>query len=431
MIRIELSGEIEEKHIQYFKSNIIPKLIDSRRRSYIHDTYKAANMVKKDCFLFKKKFIKQHNYFIGFVKNKYKIFAAGKPSELKKLKDQIYKLFPLVISLIKSGYKNNKDQMYGEYLYNLFGYEDFKVKDLYYYIKKKAQENSKKNKYCKEVRYEMVRLLNFNYPNLNKEINNRLSPRGKELSANEFEKEFRKLSGINITMDNFKQIDIFKEEWNDYAFIMETGIRVCPYCNRQYITPVFSDNGKMRADIDHFLSKSKHPYFSMSLYNLVPVCKSCNQSLKGAKEFEFDDINPYEYNLNDYFTFRADALTNEILIDGIHVKTKEITKHLNTFKIEPLYNYHQNQIDELIKKRIAYPESYIEKLYNDNKDYFNDVSEVKQLIIGYINDKSKLNDEAFLKLRRDVADQLGFLNSKIDDVQIEKLKIILNKRRRK
>lgn len=41
---------------------------------------------------------------------------------------------------------------------------------------------------------------------------------------------------------------------------------------------------------------------------------------------------------------------------------------------------------------------------NENKDYFNNANDLKQLIIGYIEDISILNDEAFLKLRRDIAE---------------------------
>ncbi|NRT72415.1 HNH endonuclease domain-containing protein [Clostridium beijerinckii] len=428
MVIIKLSKEIENKHENYFKDKILPKLIDSKLKKHNYKVKKEeAHRIHMDVNILHKVFRTQHNGFIDFIENNYIDFAIGKPKTLKDLHEQIKKSFPIIYEMLKESSSSEKEDSYNNYLYNLFGYEKFKVKDLYYYVKKMAEEATGKDRYCKEVREKIVEILKSNYPKLKHEINNRLMINQRKLSADEFAEEFKKLTDINITMDNFNEIDIFGTEWSDYAFVMESGLRVCPYCNRQYITPVFSDSGKMRADLDHFLPKSRYPYFSMSLYNLIPVCKSCNQSLKGSKESGFNDINPYEDNLDDYFTFKADVFTSEISIEKVKGKTKDISLHTDKFKIEPLYNYHRNQVDELIRKRIAYPDKYIKKLFDDNRDYFKDENEIKQLLIGYIHDKSKLNDEAFLKLRRDIAEQLGFINGKQDDMLIEQLKKIITK----
>jgi len=40
---------------------------------------------------------------------------------------------------------------------------------------------------------------------------------------------------------------------------------LCPYCGREQAT-----------DLDHFLPKSNYPEFSILAWNLVPVCKTCN-----------------------------------------------------------------------------------------------------------------------------------------------------------
>lgn len=426
MIKIELSKEIEQKHEKHFKDNILKNLIESKSKPYKHDPIVEAKKINMCSKVFQRKFRKQHNYFIGYIKNNYTDFAISKPAKLEELENNIQRLFPIVYKLINVKSVDSKEHSYNKYMYKLFGYEDFKVKELLYYLKKKANKTSGGKITRKEVRKIIIKILISNYPRVKEEINNQLAPVGAIISTKEFEENFKKLQRINITMDNFKQMDIFDDEWSDYSFIMESAIRVCPYCNRQYITPVYSDNGKMRADIDHFLPKSKYPYFSMSLYNLIPVCKSCNQSLKRDKEFGFDSINPYVENLNDYFKFKADTIKNEIEIVE-QGKPEIIRYHIETFKIEALYNYHKNQMQELVRKRVAYPDSYINKLYKDNEDYFHDENEVKQLIIGYIEDKSRLNDEAFLKLRRDIAEQLGFINSKQDDSQIEELKRALVK----
>jgi len=423
MRKIELSSETEKKHMEYFKEQILPNLIASQSKPYKYTTMEIR-LLKMEPSIFTKKFLKEQFDFVDFVKNKYKVFAIGRQCELKKLHIAIEVNFPLITKMIRLNDPCLTDS-YKDHLNRLFGYEKFKVKDMYHYIKQRAQLNVGQQRYSEKVHKEMVSILKANYPEKTKDIIDLLMPSGGPLTTDKCKNAFRQLHLCDITMDNFRQHEIFGKEWNDYAFVMESGLRVCPYCNRQYITPIYSDHGKMRADLDHFLPKSKLPYFSMSLYNLVPVCKSCNQSLKRDHEFSFDSISPYEDHISEYFRFKANVRTHEITLK-IHASTPAIMQHIDIFKIESLYNYHRNHVEELIKKRIAYPDEYIQWLYEENRAYFNSVHEVKQLIIGFIDDKSKLNEEAFLKLRRDLAEQLGFLSIR-NDFRIAQLKKIIEK----
>ncbi|MEM5682767.1 hypothetical protein AAHB64_01575 [Bacillus toyonensis] len=93
---------------------------------------------------------------------------------------------------------------------------------------------------------------------------------------------------------------------------MDLGIKSCPYCNRQYITPMYSENGKVRADLDHFYNKAKYPYFSISIFNLVPSCKFCNSSLKGTEDFEYNtNLSPYEDGFGDRLKFSFEVKSYE------------------------------------------------------------------------------------------------------------------------
>lgn len=425
MRKIKLSNETKTKHINYFKKNILNNLYRSQLDGYKY-TSKEIKLCKVDSTIFDNKFNKQHYFFVRFVKNRYKVFAAGNMGDLSSLYQEIREQFPLIMKMIEIK-DSSLDKSYRDYLYKIFGYEDFKVKSLYYYIKQIALEKLGRYKYSSSVFLEIQKILEENFPDKILEISKVLNYKNRPLTNLECEKAFKNLKNCNITMDNFKRKKIFGEDWNDYTFIMESGIRVCPYCNRQYITPIYSDRGKMRADIDHFLPKSKYPFFSMSLYNLVPVCKSCNQSLKRDIEFTFKSINPYEDSLDEYFTFYGDTQTNEItIVYNNKIYQEHINMHIDTFKIEALYNYHQNQVEEMVKKRVAYPDEYIKKLYEQNRLYFRDELEVKQVIIGFIDDKRRMNDEAFLKLRRDIAVQLGFMNNhKLSKEEIERLRRII------
>lgn len=406
MRRIQLSPQAEDKHVQYYLDVIKPALTEER----IHPAYiptsailrelKAKLKLKWNKYQIRSEFALEHDLFLQYVETNYRTFATGKLKDLENLDTEIQQDFPFVYEMIRL-----KDRSYSEHLNKLFGYSRFKVRGFFYYIKKKALEKTGMDRYSPKAQSRIVNILVANYPKLRQEIIQHLGQG--PLNAAECEKEFQKLKQLNISMDNFRQLDIFREEWNDYHFVMESGIRVCPYCNRQYITPILSDNGKMRADIDHFLPKSEYPYFSMSLYNLVPVCKSCNQALKGDRKFTFANISPYEEHISDHFKFEADVQTYEV--STITNGNGAAEQHLDIFKLEPLYNYHRNQVEELVKKRIAYPDDYIHDLYEKNKAYFNSELEIKQIIVGYLDDESRLNDEAFLKFRRDLAEQLGFL----------------------
>lgn len=236
-----------------------------------------------------------------------------------------------------------------------------------------------------------------------------------------------------ITYENYDKAKTrFKKQWSPYHFVLSGKLRVCPYCNRQYITPLYKHsskqgNVKLRADLDHFFPKEKYPYFSMSLYNLVPSCKFCNSSLKGTKEFHIDDIHPYEENFGDYFKFYLDTIKEKekLKITVEKENNSRMNRYFEIFPIEDLYQYHENQAFELVDKRIIYSDSYIKELYEKNKDMFCSEEHIKSLIIGYIPDKKNLNDEVLGKFRRDICEQLGFVEPKETDKNIiNKLKEI-------
>ncbi|MEH7419382.1 HNH endonuclease signature motif containing protein [Neobacillus drentensis] len=72
------------------------------------------------------------------------------------------------------------------------------------------------------------------------------------------------------------------------------GIKVCPYCNRNYINNVPTQKKvKRTSELDHFFSKDKYPFLAMSFFNLVPVCPSCN-----LLKHKFDvSASPYDFRI--------------------------------------------------------------------------------------------------------------------------------------
>ncbi|MFM9745842.1 hypothetical protein ACKI2C_50665, partial [Streptomyces brasiliscabiei] len=67
-------------------------------------------------------------------------------------------------------------------------------------------------------------------------------------------------------------------QWSRHKFITSLGVKVCPYCNRQYITSYESeaDDMKTTADADHYYPKVEYPILQMNIFNLIPSCGVCN-----------------------------------------------------------------------------------------------------------------------------------------------------------
>ncbi|WP_386686441.1 HNH endonuclease [Lonepinella sp. MS14437] len=84
----------------------------------------------------------------------------------------------------------------------------------------------------------------------------------------------------------------------------------CPYCGG-----IGEPN-----ELDHFLPKSKFAYYAIFPYNLVPVCKDCNQKYK--KEFYPIEKNKqliHPYLDNDCF-FNEQWLSAEYMLNGGDIK---------------------------------------------------------------------------------------------------------------
>jgi len=92
----------------------------------------------------------------------------------------------------------------------------------------------------------------------------------------------------------------------------------CPYCGDKPVELVgitSTDDeehpAKALLDLDHFFSKSEFPYFSISLFNLIPCCHTCNSTYKLTKEFGLDThIHPYAECFDENFLFSIERTPN-------------------------------------------------------------------------------------------------------------------------
>ncbi|MFL0533165.1 hypothetical protein ACH0CF_22960 [Bacillus bombysepticus] len=223
--------------------------------------------------------------------------------------------------------------------------------------------------------------------------------------------------------DSFCRADNIKV-WCAYQLLDKINIQVCPYCNRQYITTLYTDRGKTRAQLDHFFDKATYPYLGISLYNLVPSCSVCNSSLKGQKKFFVNTyIHPYLDSFGDKYSFTFELTDNiESLItkEGkINIGFRSNTKDTNfekkarnntkVFLLNQLYNEHSAIVKETLQKHIWYSDDYANSLLKSYPGIFNNKEEIRRMVFNSELEGDDFNQRPFSKLITDIAKELQIL----------------------
>jgi hypothetical protein len=218
--------------------------------------------------------------------------------------------------------------------------------------------------------------------------------------------------------------------WTPYDLAREYDLKVCPYCNRQYTSTVWKEKGEgvIRPDFDHFFNQLKHPVLSLSFYNLIPSCSSCNSRLKGKEEFSlgthmhplfegFDDDErfSYDYTKTDG---RLGEIENSVRIKWREPKTlisderrQKIVKHQKVFSIEAIYQEHRDIVSELIAKAKNYPPVLFDELRAVFGLKFTK-SDVARLFLGNYVGLEQLEKRPLAKLTRDICLELELIDSK-------------------
>jgi hypothetical protein len=201
----------------------------------------------------------------------------------------------------------------------------------------------------------------------------------------------------------------------------------CPYCNEQ-VTQVIEEINDLTGEperlallqLDHFYPQSRHPYLSVSFFNLIPGCSPCNALLKLEKKFDIDShFNPFEKRLDDYFKFQLDTillssetdvnisyankipyLDNALVDFRIKSRYENIAHKKVVFKLVKTFKNHSPKINRSISQQIV-------GLFTINE------SKTKVLLDDYnvpLN-RNQINHVQLGKLKRDIVIQMGVLNN--------------------
>lgn len=198
-----------------------------------------------------------------------------------------------------------------------------------------------------------------------------------------------------------------KHVWNRHRYVVATKVKVCPYCNRQYITSYESKDGteKTTADVDHYYPQSAYPYLQMNIYNMIPSCNICNSKAKGPKDERH--LNPYKDS--------SDSLLFEVLLDNIDMMYSSEIERIavnsrgnpkaiasnEVFKLDEIYQAHIEDVKRLffhIKEYEAFKEDYYMKTMGL------DMGNIFSLWFDFLNDSPL--EKPLVKLKRDVFKQL-------------------------
>lgn len=207
-------------------------------------------------------------------------------------------------------------------------------------------------------------------------------------------------------------------------------LKVCPYCNRNYISHLQGKNEKriIGPTFDHYFDKGKNPYLALSFYNLIPSCSVCNSNLKNQKEFALDKhLHPYLHDPNDDYTFDfnldllgtsndskivfrpiVDVLVPENSEEFTRLKgdDKKDSGSFNVFKLKEIYETHYDTVDEIYKKFDKNSPHYIRSIATHLRDMGVPEKEFYRYHFGNYYEKENFHKRPLAKLTKDIYEKM-------------------------
>lgn len=167
------------------------------------------------------------------------------------------------------------------------------------------------------------------------------------------------------------------------------GIKVCPYCNKNYINNIYysGDKVKRTCQIDHFHSKDSYPFLAISFFNLIPCCSTCNH-IKSNAVIEYSPYNSYftasEIGKFEFLITSIDFLSDIKFIDIRFDSIPIFKNNLSTFKLEEQYKFHKDIVQQIFKKRLMYDQFKLKELVSEFNGLFNNEEELINLLYGNV-----------------------------------------------
>ena len=174
--------------------------------------------------------------------------------------------------------------------------------------------------------------------------------------------------------------------------------------------------------LDHIVDKGDFPLFSLSIYNFVPSCFSCNSKFKKvrklfqnkndvllsptSKYFSFNEDVKFIFKLVNCIKNIDDIKSHEDFILELVYRNPIYRKYINTFKLDGRYKFHKNSVFDLISLSQTYSPSRIIEI---SELVGKTTTEVKKDIFGEEIYESNLEKKPLSKLKKDIAQILNLI----------------------
>lgn len=196
-------------------------------------------------------------------------------------------------------------------------------------------------------------------------------------------------------------------------------IKSCPFCNNNYVyfykeNKSTSDNSKYNtiATLEHYYPKSKYPHLSLSFFNLIPSCNTCNSKFKGSDKIHVGNIiHPYfeDFNEKANFTISIDSLPikKEINLNiNLNTKDERCKTSIDRFQLDKIYSEHNDIAKEIWNKAQVYSDSRIDELYDSfYKELGYSKEDVKNMVFCNYLHKDDIHKRNHAKLTQDILKQ--------------------------
>lgn len=191
----------------------------------------------------------------------------------------------------------------------------------------------------------------------------------------------------------------------------KVGIKTCVYCNGQSTITIGEDKISARYQLDHYYSKSEYPYLSIAVFNLYPVCASCNLAKRDEEYENYFELykeqtepSPFKFELN-----KASKALFFISRDCKDLKVNFNSQFGDTLNINKIYNEHQDIAEEIILKQLAYNEEYRKTLNKLCKKHKITKQMIKRFILGNYTEEREIHKRPFAKFMQDIGKEVGLI----------------------
>lgn len=215
--------------------------------------------------------------------------------------------------------------------------------------------------------------------------------------------------------------------YDAYALAAKLEIRTCLYCNRNYTLTVDKGSGKddkfIRPEFDHFFDQDDYPLLALSVYNLIPSCKTCNSTLKHTKKFLLsENIHPYVDDvISDYKYQYLPYTVSAILGGSAHLGVKlmptssdailnqRIENSSEVFRLNEIFSAHSEELKDIFNIRHRFSQRYLIELVEKYEKLDLDYDDIYLIVFGTYSKEAEFSKRPFSKIKKDILIELGIL----------------------